>query len=57
MRDAGSSPAGSFSTTLPIANDPALVNTEFCLQYFVHDPSANGMGKVTSNALRLRIGF
>lgn len=57
LRDAGSSAAGSFSTTLPIANDPALVDTEFCLQYFVHDPGANGMGKVTSNTLRLQIGF
>lgn len=48
--------SGSFVRSIPIANDRAVLGTEFFLQYFAEVPGFNAFGKVASSALRVQIG-
>ncbi|MCR9243687.1 MAG: hypothetical protein NXI31_01560 [bacterium] len=47
---------GAFTTQMPIANNPALIGTQFYLQMFGVDGAANGWGRTASDAFHLTIG-
>jgi hypothetical protein len=56
IRDVSVSGIGTFTTTLPIAANTALLGRQIHLQVFANDPTRNAWGKVNSNALTLTIG-
>lgn len=56
VRDGAASAAGTFSTSIPIAANTALLGRTFSLQLFPGDPQANSWGRTASNAIRLTIG-
>ena len=47
--------AGEARILLPVPNDPALVGRRYNAQYLVADPTANGLGGVSTRAIELVI--
>ncbi len=56
VRDGVANGSGTYSTSLPIAANTALLGIRFYLQAFSTDGRANVWGHATSNALTLTIG-
>ena len=53
---AASTGSGSASLTFAVPADPSLIDARPKMQWFVHDPRANALGWVTSNAVEIRVG-